>query len=139
MKTKITSILLSLLATASFGSGFVCTQDDGDIRVKLFNHVHPELGTRTPAVLVISDENGMVLTRKGKQIQKKNRLNTVQYIVDGGEAGDAYPLEGAILQVRFKEGQETIEAGDTVPAQLILMGDGDKDVSQLSCERYLTE
>lgn len=51
--------LLALVLIASSiakADGFLCETQSG-LRLKVFNHVEPSLGTRTPAVVVVSDAN----------------------------------------------------------------------------------
>ena len=134
----LTVLTLGIFNSAAIGSGFKCTGDEeaATLSVKLFNHVDPTLGTRVPAVMVISNEEGTLVTRKGGSIRKHNRANTVQYVIEGSRRLDA---DTAILQVAFKEGVETLEAGETADAQLILIKDEDRSVYSLSCERYLKQ
>lgn len=134
MGTKLLSlVILGVVATSAFGSGFKCESDA--YNVKLFNHVNPDSGTRVPAVMVISSpEHGSLLVSEGDAIRKHNRRNTVQYVVEGNSQLGA---DMAILQIRFKEGRETLEEGETAPGQLILVIGDDRDVFQLRCEWYL--
>lgn len=140
MKTSvqlITAVVISVFGTAAFADGFKCEALESGYNVKLFNHVHPELGTRTPAALIVSDvDAGTLLVRKGDDISKTNRKNTVRYTVEGSRKLGA---DTAILQVTFKQGKEVIAAGDVRPGQLILIADGEKEVHELSCERYLKQ
>ena len=135
MGTKSLSvIMMGLMASAAFGSGFKCEGEE--VRVKLFNHTNPHTGTRVPAAMVIStDAEGTLLVRKGDEIRKHNRRNTVQYVVDGNSKLAA---DQAILQIRFKEGRETLEEGEVASGQLILVSEeSDRSVTELACERYL--
>jgi len=132
----LTALAFGIFGTAAFADGFKCVGEDSDYNVKLFNKVMPEDGTRNPAVLVISDAHGTLLVRRDSDISKTNRQNTVRYTVDGSRKLGA---DTAILQVRFKQGREVIEEGDTRPGQLILITDGEKEVLELSCERYLKQ
>ena len=137
MRKNVLSVLaLSFIAIGStaFGSGFDCVGEDG-YNAKLYNHVDPENGTRTPAALIISNvEEGTLLVRKGGSIRKHNRANTVQYVVDGNRKLAA---DTAILQIRFKEAVEVLEEGETAEGQLILVADGERNVLDLTCFRYL--
>lgn len=131
----LTVLAISVFGTGAVADGFKCEGTNSDYNVQLYNKVMPEEGTRTPAVLVVSDaEEGTLLVRRGGAIRKHNRDNTVQYVVEGNRKLGA---DTAILQIRFKQGREVIEAGETRPAQLILITDGEKEVLPLSCERYL--
>ena len=55
MKKIITVLALVLTTTAAHADGFHCSSTDGSLDVKVFNHVNPELGTRTGAVMVLSN------------------------------------------------------------------------------------
>jgi len=135
MKVTLTTLsfaLLAFLQAPAFASGFQC-EGEG-YTVKLFNRTD---STRTPAVLVIGQADATpstLLRRKGAEIHKVNRTNSVQYVVDGSRRLNA---DKAILQVSFKEGRDTIEEGESVPGQLILVQDEDRTVVELTCERYL--
>ena len=133
----ITSIVFLTLSQSAQASGFRCDGDSeaANLHVKLFNHVQPENGTRTPAALIVSDDQrGTLLTRRTTEIRKYNRQNTVQYVVEGNRKIDA---DRVILQIRFKEGQEVLPDGVVAQGQLILIQDDEKSVYQLTCERYL--
>ena len=120
-----------MVGTAAFGSGFKC---DGDLgySVKLFNKTD---ATRVPAVLVVSQKGlGTLLRAESEEIRKHNRANTVQYVVEGNEQLNA---DQVVLQITFKEGRETLAAGEEAPGQLILVKGADREVIDLSCERYL--
>jgi len=132
------ALALVLVGTAAKADGFKCEGDDSTLNVKVFNHVHAEKGTRTPAKLIISDLNqGTLAVRSGGEIRKSNLTSKVQYVVDGSRKLGA---ETAILQVQYKQGRETIAAGDVRPGHLILVdAEGDRTVYELSCERYVKQ
>ena len=129
------ALALGFAGTSAFADGFRCEGDSSTLRVKLYNQVQPEKGTRNPATMVISDAHqGTLLVASGDEIRKHNRQNTVQYVVEGNKKLGA---ETAILQVAFKQGRETIAEGDEVDGQLILVSEeGDREVFELSCARY---
>ena len=141
MKTySIITLLVGIIGTASFGSGFVCKDVAEALTVQMYNYVHKEDGTRNPAVLVVSDSHlGTLVRRFGDAIRKSNRVHTVRYTVSGGEREDGLAFETAILQIHYKEGRETISMGETVQGELVLILNGEKDVTNLTCERYLSE
>lgn len=57
MKILVTmTAALILTGIQAKADGFVCTTESGII-AKVFNHTHPEMGTRTGAVMIISDSN----------------------------------------------------------------------------------
>ena len=46
---------LSLFAGNAFADGFVCQNEAGDLKAKVFNHTQPEEGTRNAAVMILSN------------------------------------------------------------------------------------
>lgn len=133
MKNYMGLVVIGLVvASSAFASGFKCEGDSG-YRVKLYNHRNTE--TRVPAKMIISHEDaGTLLVADESEISKTNRANTVRYTVDGNRKIQA---EQAILQIAFKEGRETLGKGKTAEGQLILVGDEDREVFDLTCVRYL--
>jgi hypothetical protein len=135
MKTLqvISTFLVFFAVTGSaMASGFRCQSTEG-YSVKEYDHTDPHTGTRVPAVLVISYESqGTLLVAKNEEIRKHNRVNSIQYSVDGNEKLNA---DTAIFQVMYKPGQEVSKKG--VPGQLILVQSGTRDAIDLQCERYL--
>jgi hypothetical protein len=126
------SVAVFTLAQTAMASGFQC-EGDG-YNVKLYNRTD---ATRTPAVLVVSQEDASpatLLKRSGDEISKTNRANTVRYTVEGNRKIDA---DSVILQIAFKEGREVLADGETADGQLILVRDGAKQVIDLTCSRYL--
>lgn len=132
---KLASMAM-VVGTAAFGSGYKCTGTDftgTEWSVKMYNHTSVE--TRVPSVLVISNEDqGTLLLRKDLEIKKANRRNTVQFVVEGNRKIDS---DSVIFQVTHKEGRETLEEGEVVSGQLILVKEGSKQVIDLECSRYL--
>lgn len=130
MKTVLTTIAMLVVGSQAFASGFTCDSTTG-YNVQLFNDLY---ATRKPATLVISHAEATPATLVkafGEQIRKYNRSGSTQYVVDAVHGK-------AIVQVLFKEGRETLEAGETVEGQLILVDDeGNRAVHALSCSRYL--
>lgn len=57
MKAILVLTAAALMATTQAkADGFVCTTETG-MNVKVFNHTQPELGTRTGAIMVVSDSS----------------------------------------------------------------------------------
>lgn len=44
-----------LMSSTAFADGFVCYSTDGVLKVTVLNHVNPDIGTRTGAIMVVSD------------------------------------------------------------------------------------
>lgn len=136
---KQSLVVLSLVtlfgASSVFASGFRCV-GEGGYRVKVYNQVDPKLGTRTPAHLIISKAGeGTLLVANAQDIEKVNHPSYVSYTVPG--TGELGAIE-ASLEVAFKEGNETLEAGQKVDATLILTDTTHaRDFYALVCTRYL--
>lgn len=132
---KLMSVGL-LLGTSAFGSGYKCTSGDtaqGEWFVQMYNHT--SIQTRVPAVVIISNEaQGTVLRRGAAEITKRNRANSVQFVMEGNRRVDA---DSVILQILHKEGQQTLSEREEVAGQLILVRDDSKEVISLACARYL--
>ncbi len=135
MKALVLTIAIALAGSNAMASGFKCQENDG-YAVKLFNKTVG--GTRIPAKMIVSHSDASpatLLVRGEGEISKSNRLNTVRYTVDGNAKVGA---DQVILQIHFKEGQETLEAGEEVDGQLILAQEsGEREVVALTCARYL--
>lgn len=129
-------IVVAVFAVGSqaFASGFACADDSGN-RVKIYNHLNPEDGTRLPAVFVLSNKNiGTLLVAKGEQISKRNHTEVVQYAVRGNAL---LGVDYVVVQIQFKEGRQVLAKGATVPGNLILAKqDGRRSVTKLRCQRY---
>lgn len=137
---KQSLVVLSLVtlfgASSVFASGFRC-EGEGGYRVKVYNHVDPNLGTRTPAHLIISKEGeGTLLHATASDIEKVNHPAYVEYTVTGA-TGELGAIEVS-LEVQFSEGTETIKAGQKVDATLILTDVTHlRDYLAMVCTRYL--
>jgi hypothetical protein len=50
------SAVASLASSVAIADGFVCKSGDG-LRIKMYNHVEPALGTRNGAIMILSDDS----------------------------------------------------------------------------------
>ena len=55
MKTLILTAAMMILGTAAHADGFVCENLSENLRIRVYHHTHPELGTRNVAVMIVSD------------------------------------------------------------------------------------
>jgi hypothetical protein len=124
------AVILSALFLSQFSmaSGWLCS--GSGYHAKLINKTS---SPRTPAVFVVSNRQGTMLTAKGKQIHKRNLSNGVRYTAtDDGLT--------AILFVQHREGaDDALEHGEEADGKLILNNDreGDRDKADMNCKRYL--
>ena len=54
MKNAIV-LLATLLSTTAFADGFICESAEQNLKVHVYNQVQPELGTRSAAIMILSD------------------------------------------------------------------------------------
>jgi hypothetical protein len=145
------SVALGLFGTSAFADGFVCQTVDGDLNVKVYNHTQAEYGTRTAAVMVVSDptiSHGRKTIAVFRNATLESDTLTFTAKVDmrftesarGGEliAGTKLgQLKTIALDVDFTYG-EPLADGETVDADLILTKrNGDVASVPVICERYL--
>ena len=55
MKMTMTAVMMVLGMATAHADGFVCEGQQSGVKVKLFNNINPSIGTRLPAILVLSD------------------------------------------------------------------------------------
>lgn len=55
MNKLIVAAAMLILGSAAHADGFICENQEGNLRIKVFHHTQPELGTRNVAVMVVSD------------------------------------------------------------------------------------
>ena len=145
-------------AAGAQADGFVCQNDD--IRVKVYNNTDPGEGTRTAAVMVLSDpsvSHGRKTIAKFTDVKSRLASRGANYVADvdlrvsesrrGGEyiGGTRLgQLDQIILAVDFVYGEdmqdgESLRSNDRpLQAELILVKrSGGKISMELDCERYL--
>jgi hypothetical protein len=125
--------LLSLVSSVAMADGFRC-QGEG-YRVKQYNQVQPEEGTRNPAVLVVSHQDaGTLATLEGDEIQKTITEDTVIY-----EGKTNSKLDGRFMYVKLEVAKKAKLTGPLAGkhlAELTVNADGSSDTALLACKRY---
>lgn len=152
MKKVFFTFALLLAASAAKADGFVCQTESG-LNVKVFNHVQPTEGTRTAAIMVISDSSvgdGNKTIAKFNQAQGTLSSEGSEYTADvdlrfkdsrrkgeniaGTKLGELQMIQ---LKVDFSYATPT-EAGDESEAVLILSKRNGEVLSEGAvCTRYL--
>lgn len=126
-------VMLSLVSSVAMADGFRCSGDG--YRVKLYNEVQPERGTKNPAVFVVYEKGvGTVATLYSKEINADYSEEVVTY--DGQTNGK---LDGRFVYVKLeieKQKQETGALAGAHLARLTVNADGDSRVAELACMRY---
>ena len=152
MKMLAAAMTLGLLASSTaFADGFVCANDE--IAVKVFNNTDPSIGTRTAAVMVLSnpqvgagrktiarftDAHGLIES-KGASYTSNVDLRFSDSsrkgeLIGGTKLGE---LDTIQLDVDFNY-NAPVAAGTRVDAVLTLNKRNGQSIEiELECERYL--
>lgn len=125
--------LIVLVGSASlYASGWTCqNQDAAYPKAKLYNKT---TNPRVPAVFVVSERSGTVLSARNEEISKRNLSNGVRYSAEDGNTGSA------TLFVQYREGSDKpLEEGEEVYGKLIIVdAESDRrDTYDMDCKRYL--
>lgn len=126
------SLLVITLFASSFAlaSGWNCNEEnDGYPRAKVVNHT---TNPRVPAVFIVSDESGTLVSAKNEDISKRNLSNGVRYSAYGEDNTQA------VLFVKYLEGSSApLKNGETVEGKLVVTVEGEKATYNMICARYL--
>ncbi|MGE3974210.1 MAG: hypothetical protein AB7F59_06770 [Bdellovibrionales bacterium] len=152
MKFLITTLALLATASQAQADGWVCATESEDLKVQVYNQVQPELGTRTAAVMVLSDPR---VSEGRKTIARFTAGNTLSnqgasYVADvdlrrtdssaKGEliAGTKLGfIDSITLDVAFSYSRP-VAAGTIVAGDLtILKRNGRVTQLEVACKRYL--
>ena len=147
-------ILVGLLGAASAqADGFVCDSVSRDLTVKVYNHTDARVGTRTPAIMVVSDPRmsegrKTIATFEDAQGQLSSKNTTYKANVDlryvtsnrkgeligGTKLGE---LDEIQLEVDFSY-NEPLAAGESTKGVITLVKrNGEEVVMNAECVRYL--
>ena len=158
MKTALAGLLTLLSSsTLALADGFICEGKNSGLQVKLYNHTDPAYGTRTPAVMVLSNPH-VQSDRKtvavfSDQNQTRDYLGRGQYqakvdlrYLDSGRQGENVAgtklgqLKTIILKIKFSYSHsDTLIANsvDEIPASLFYQKrNGELLDEQAACKRY---
>lgn len=91
MKTMIVSALL-MVGSFAHADGFECQVQDYDLNVKIYNHTNPNAGTRSAAVMILSDEN----------VQFGNKT-IARFDADAGTLSSSELVYAATVDLRFSD------------------------------------
>ncbi len=153
MKHLVTAMIVMGTSSFAMADGFKCETRDGDLVVKVYNHVQPEEGTRNGAVMVISDKNvqlgrktiarftdvNSTLKSKGALYMAKVDLRFADSrrkgeLIGGTKLGQ---LANISLDVDFKYNRP-LEDGEETTGELVLdKRNGDSITLDVDCVRYL--
>lgn len=140
-------------ATKANADGFVCRTPQKDLAIQVYNHVHPEDGTRNAAILIAADttinpghrtiaifrDTDTTLSNQGAQYIAEVKLDVADTsrrgeLIGGTKLGY---LKYIILKVDFSYAHP-MNDGDLTKGQLTLLK-RNRDTLDLymECERYL--
>jgi len=153
MKNLILSALVLSASFAAQADGFKCETLEGDLAIKIFNHTNAAHGTRSGAVMIISDTS---VSRGRKTIARftdtNERLSSamssyvgdvdLRYndssrkgeLISGTKLGH---LEQIIVDVNFSYGSPVSALSELTGLMTLVKRNGEEIVRDLSCTRYL--
>jgi hypothetical protein len=150
---KALILMLSVIAAPAMADGFECENLSENVRIQVYNEVQPSRGTRSSAVMVISDPS----VKPGrKTIAKFEAADGLLDKVDtafvgkvdlrfssSGRAGENLAstklgeVDQVILDIDFHY-SEPVEDEAALPGMLILkLRSGEYRQVPMACERYL--
>jgi hypothetical protein len=154
MKFFIASMVFVSGLTSARADGWACANEADTLRVRVYNQVQPELGTRSAAVMVVSDPAvshgrktiarftaGNTLSNKGSVYVAKVDLRYADSrakgeLIAGTKLGFVETIK---LNVLFNYSQPVAE-GELVDGYVVITKrDGEIIREKMACERYLKQ
>ena len=152
MKTLLITLAMIITTGAAQADGFRCITDSG-LNIQVYNHTSAELGTRSGAMMVISDANvGLgnktiasfsaekkTLTSHELTYFAKVDLRVVESRRKGENIGGTKlgQLEQIILAVDFTYAQPMLSGERTAGLLTLVKRNGEELVEDATCTRYL--
>ena len=154
-KTMVVAMMIAATSSA-FADGFVCQSRNSDLNVTVYNNTSADVGTRSAAVMILSDPDAAegaktiarftdtkgLLTNKGSFYQAnvdlrfKDQKNKEMLIAGRVQLQTLNTVE---LSVEFSYAQP-LPAGQMVNGELTLnTRAGDKIDLDVTCQRYLKD
>jgi hypothetical protein len=152
MKALIVALAVLASTTVAHADGFVCTSESG-IVLKVYNHTAPEKGTRSAALMVVSNSEvgagnktiakftdakrtvaSLKQTYVGKVDLRVSESNRKGELIGGTKLGQ---LDLIILSVDFSYAAP-VAHGEALTATLTLQKrNGEELIEDVNCTRYL--
>ncbi len=153
---KLIVALVTLASVQSFADGFVCETDAGDLRLKVYNKVNPNEGTRSSSVMVVSNpqvgsgrrtiaiftsDSGLLSTAHNSglkyiadvDLRFANSNRSGEYLV-GTRLGEVEMIK---LNIDFTYGDDLADGDETSGRLVVVKRDGAAIVRNATCVRYL--
>jgi hypothetical protein len=152
MNKLLLTIAMVLVANSAKADGFLCETMDGALKVKAFNEVQPEEGTRNPAIMILSDANvqagrktiatfessqtlgGSSVHYVAKVDLRYNNSNTKGEYLLGTRLGE---LKKIVLDVDFTYAQPVRRGQEVEGLITATKRNGEVIEQEVVCERYL--
>ncbi len=127
-------VLMSLVSSVAMADGYRC--EGQGYRVKMYNNVHRELGTRNAAVLIVSsDSEGTIAVLKpGTDLTKINHRDTWEFEGLTHEVSNGQFAYTSLIVDKEAKGPGAL--ADIFDARLILNADKQREVIRLECVKY---
>jgi hypothetical protein len=91
--TTITTLLAALMTVSAQADGFICKTQNSELNIKVYNNTDPNIGTRVPAIMVVSDPS---IASNNKTIAVfKDTNHTLSY--------EGYGVYEAKVDLRFND------------------------------------
>ena len=153
VKSLILALAVSLSCSAAIADGFVCSDSERTLEVKVYNYNRPEFGTRNAAVMTLADprvsegRKTIAVFRGANGVLTNSASTYISYVdmrveessrggelIAGTKLGYVYSI---ILAVDFSY-NFPVKHGAKMAGELILVKqNGEKIYLSLECSRYL--
>jgi hypothetical protein len=150
---KVLVLIATLIASPAFADGFVCESAAQGLKVQVYNQTQPSLGTRSAAIMILSDMNVQagrktIATFKSTDARLENTGALYTADVDlrfsessrkgeniaGTKLGE---VDQILLDVSFSY-DEPVQDGTDLDGQVtIVKRNGEKSSFYAVCTRYL--
>jgi hypothetical protein len=153
MKTLFVSLIVMMTASSAMADGFVCETLDGSLNIKAYNHTAPEAGTRTGAILVLSDpavQSGRKTIARFEDVEGNLSSSGAEYVANvdlrfanSGRKGELIlgtklgQLDQVILDLDYVYNHVSKDGEEVKGSLLLVKRNGDRIVSLVECARYL--
>lgn len=153
MKAALFLALTALVPASALADGFRCEAANDSLLIKIYNHTSPEIGTRVPAKIIVSDSRRnfgakTIATFDGSDGLIKSDGAIYDINVDGRFSGSSRGGEDiAGTKLKFLKSinvriaytfNRPLEDGARVNGNVVLTKtNGERIVRQLVCARYL--
>lgn len=151
-------MIITLNSFSAFADGFTCTNIDGDLKVSVYNKIDPLDGTRSPAVMIVSNPAIQSRRKTIAKFSEENRTldtshTTADYLVFTGDVDLRFSdsnrkgeylfgtrlgeVDFIQLNVDFTYGDNLMSGDKTSGSIVVMKRDGKAIVRPAVCTRYL--